>query len=277
MESLGQQFRQAREARKLGLEQVSAETRISVAYLTALEEGRMSAFPAPVFYRGFIRQYATYLDLPREKYEPEIARSWAEEEHSAPPMLPTHFTEKHYDLPPLPTGRPRLGVEARRWAVRLAGLMLVVAGCAGVYEAWRRWPEWMKQTARTQTVAQQSPAAMEPQTEMAGTRQASATQDPAIPPVPEGGVQVVLLAKERTWVEAFNGQQRIFMGLLHPGETKILEGTDRVRVLVGNAGGLEIRHNGKPLGAPGEPGQVLTMDFTISEHNVLPGIVKPRV
>jgi hypothetical protein len=140
-----------------------------------------------------------------------------------------------------------------------------------VYEAWQRWPQRLKpvfDTAQTQ--------AMEPSQDAVTAKPASTTPSRIILPPPEGGVQVVLVAKERTWVEAFNGGQRIFMGLLHPGETKILEGTDRVRVLVGNAGGIEIRHNGKPIGAPGAPGEVMTLDFTLSDHSVVPVVEKPR-
>jgi cytoskeletal protein RodZ len=61
--STGQQLRQAREARKLSLEQVATYTRIRLHYLAALEADDISAFPSAVQARGFLRTYAGYLGL----------------------------------------------------------------------------------------------------------------------------------------------------------------------------------------------------------------------
>ncbi len=67
MSQLGERFRQARESRGLSLAQVAADTRILLQSLIALEEGVYNRLPSDVVTRGFIRNYAQYLDLSSEE------------------------------------------------------------------------------------------------------------------------------------------------------------------------------------------------------------------
>ena len=64
---LGNYLREAREARGVSLAQVAAETRIIQRYLAALESGEYHHLPGEVYARGFIRNYAQYLNLPAEE------------------------------------------------------------------------------------------------------------------------------------------------------------------------------------------------------------------
>jgi cytoskeleton protein RodZ len=81
-----------------------------------------------------------------------------------------------------------------------------------------------------------------------------------------------LSATERTWLSVTSGGKQIFSGILQPGETKTLSGLEAARMKVGNAGGLEIRWNGKPVGPIGSSGQVRTIVFTPDNLK----IVKPE-
>jgi cytoskeleton protein RodZ len=62
-QSLGTTLRQARIARDLSLEQVSTELRIEVQQLEALEQDRFERIGVPVFIKGYVRQYGTFLGL----------------------------------------------------------------------------------------------------------------------------------------------------------------------------------------------------------------------
>ena len=55
MDEIGHILREARENKGLSLEEAQAKTRISVRYLTALENGQYSALPTAVHVRGFLR------------------------------------------------------------------------------------------------------------------------------------------------------------------------------------------------------------------------------
>jgi len=61
--SAGQKLRQAREAHKLTLEQVSQATRIRVPNLRAMEADDFDSLPSATQARGFLRMYAGYLGL----------------------------------------------------------------------------------------------------------------------------------------------------------------------------------------------------------------------
>lgn len=63
MQSIGEQLKQAREARKLTIKQSVQATRIRSYYLEALEADDLSAIPSPAQARGFLRLYAEYLGL----------------------------------------------------------------------------------------------------------------------------------------------------------------------------------------------------------------------
>jgi len=67
MDSLGEFFREAREAQNLTFEQVAASTRIQETYLHALEEERFHLLPEKVFTKGFVRTYARALGLDEEE------------------------------------------------------------------------------------------------------------------------------------------------------------------------------------------------------------------
>ncbi len=59
----GQILRASREDRGLTLEQVSAATHIRLHYLQAMEMGDFDALPSKVQLKGFLRSYASFLDL----------------------------------------------------------------------------------------------------------------------------------------------------------------------------------------------------------------------
>lgn len=63
MDELGGILREARESRGLTLEQAQAATRINRRFLEALEAGAYRDLPTPVHVRGFLRNYARYLNL----------------------------------------------------------------------------------------------------------------------------------------------------------------------------------------------------------------------
>jgi cytoskeletal protein RodZ len=61
--TVGEILRTAREARKLSVEQVNRETKISVQTVRALEQDDFGAFPSETYLKGFVRTYAEFLGL----------------------------------------------------------------------------------------------------------------------------------------------------------------------------------------------------------------------
>ncbi len=60
---IGATLRNARIQRGLSIEQAAQDTRISARFIEALEAERFDSLPAPVYVRGFLRSYASYLRL----------------------------------------------------------------------------------------------------------------------------------------------------------------------------------------------------------------------
>lgn len=73
---LGQALRQAREARRLSLEDVAATTRISLRFLTAIENSRYDVFTGAIYAVGFARAYAKMVGL-SEKWAADTLREEA--------------------------------------------------------------------------------------------------------------------------------------------------------------------------------------------------------
>ena len=67
MESLGEKLKNARIEKELSFDQVSRETNISVRFLEALESENFGVFPGEPYLMGFLRNYASYLDLDVQK------------------------------------------------------------------------------------------------------------------------------------------------------------------------------------------------------------------
>src|SRR6185436_19794674 len=64
--SFGEELRREREIRGISLKEISDATKISKRFLDALERNDHRTLPAPVFTRGFVREYARYVGLNAE-------------------------------------------------------------------------------------------------------------------------------------------------------------------------------------------------------------------
>src|SRR5947209_14692529 len=65
--SFGEELRREREIRGISVKEISDATKISKRFLEAIERNDHRTLPAPVFTRGFIREYARYLGLNAEE------------------------------------------------------------------------------------------------------------------------------------------------------------------------------------------------------------------
>ena len=69
-------------------------------------------------------------------------------------------------------------------------------------------------------------------------------------------------ATEATWLSITTSEgQKLFSGILQPSQTKTLTTAEAAQMKVGNAGGIDVRLNGKEIGPLGERGQVRTVKF----------------
>lgn len=305
MNSIGETLRRERLRHNLSLEEVSRETRINLKFLQAIEAEEFTKLPGGVFARSFVRQYARLVGLDEEEMAAEVQRRF--QPVPAPPEeRPAHIArEPQIELPKVADweGMPSRSGSSLP-ALALVVVMMLV--CSLVYVWWQksRRPGVAAQppVESTQVTAPKpAPAATPPQqpaTEPqppaaapaepapapatpaaeapAPSTTASAERQPAAeaPPASTAAVQVLLTADEPTWVSARSDGKFIYSGTLQPKETKGLEANEQVRLVIGNAGGVAVTLNGKPVPPLGPRGQVRTVQLSSGGVQIVPP--KPR-
>ncbi len=267
MRAVGDLLRRERLRQGLELDRVAADTRINLRYLEAIEAGDKEAVPGGFFYRSFVRQYARALGLEPSQLDPWLEEMRREEE-SQPFVLP-EIRREPIDVPPMPAPASRRDL-TRRFYYSMAGLLGAITVCSGVYALWqhaRMAPEHVAEQRRQEAplpspaAPQPAPSAAavipEPTAPPAGSLAAAASE----PPV-EGRIKIEIAAIERVWLQVRSDQKVLFSNTMQPNQSQILTSPSAVRILIGNAGGIEIRVNGKPIGPIGPKGQVRIVSIT---------------
>ena len=283
MTSIGERLRRQRLQNRISLERVSLETKIGVRLLEAIEAEQFEKLPGGVFRRSFVLQYARALDLDLDEIAGELNQL-------------SQFDE----VPPLPTAdtvngqspASGSGLSFREELSELRGSTIgsliaavgVIMVCALVYNWWQGPRVTKVETASVQ----HTPRARAAEPPPAPTTPASTTPTPTAPaptaPAPEATrvpeatpapldkahVRVGLSADEKTWLSISSDGKNVFANSLEAHETKFVEASEKVRVLVGNAGGVEISLNGKPIGPIGPRGQVRVVEFTPAGFQIVP-------
>jgi len=282
MDELGTILQEARTARELTLEDVAQVTRIRVRYLEALEEGRYDVLPTPVHVRGFLRNYAQYLNLDPE---PLIARYNASrrmvqdiplekqvrpELGKAPPPPPETLDEELESGPVFfrPLGS---NLQAPGW---LSGEMLV--GALGIilllvflYFIGGRFiiPALTEARAFETPVVEDETAVVPVETTRVAiaspTRAVGPTQEATRPPI-LSIIQLEITVVERSWLKVEVDGETVQEGMAAVGDLFAWDGLELVKLSTGNGAGLDVTLNGQPLGQLGGRGEVVDKIWTLS-------------
>jgi cytoskeleton protein RodZ len=123
-----------------------------------------------------------------------------------------------------------------------------------------------------QSAAPQEPPAATPPTATPTSPASAAIPAPQTPAAP-GPVHVEVLADEPVWILARADGKFVYTGTLDAGSSRVIDGNSNVELRLGNAGGVTVSLNGKPIGPAGPKGQVRTLQFTSGGFQIVP--VKP--
>ena len=278
MTSIGEKLRRQRLQNRISLERVSLETKIGVRLLEAIEAGQFEKLPGGVFRRSFVLQYARALDLDPDEIAGELNQL---SQFDEVPPLPT------VDTVTGPSPSSGSGLSFRGDLSELSGSTLgslitavgVIMVCALIYNWWQTPRAAKVEIASAQPVAHAperepspAPASLAPTTPPPTTPGPTAAVPEAAPAQADAAahVRVGLSADERTWISISSDGKNVFANALEPHETKIVEASEKVRLLVGNAGGVEISLNGKPIGPIGPRGQVRVVELTPAGFQIVP-------
>jgi cytoskeleton protein RodZ len=100
-ESIGQRLKKERIARFLTLEKASEATRIRIVFLQALEADDYSLMPSAAQGRGFLRNYAEYLELNIDEMIAEMQKNASQMAEVSGPLPQVNLAET--EIPPLPS------------------------------------------------------------------------------------------------------------------------------------------------------------------------------
>lgn len=296
MNSIGETLRHERLRHNLSLEQVARETKISARFLQAIEAEDFSKLPGGVFTRSFVRQYARLLGLDEEEVAAELQRTIEPSSPlSALPTSPVSLPPQ-IELPRVPdwdSGRRNSG----SWLPALALVVVVMLVCSAVYAWWQkeRRAAANLEAAQISRVAKPPVAAVPPpipvvqppDTGTPGATTPEGAAPPAAPPQPapetaerqvpaetpanpNAPVRVVLTAGETTWVSVRSDGKLVYTGTLHPNQSKGIEAKENMRVILGNAGGVNITLNGKAVPPVGPRGQVRVVQLSPGGVQIVP-------
>jgi cytoskeleton protein RodZ len=268
MTSVGSMLRGERESQGRSIVEIAEKLCVTQCYVRALEENDVAGVPGLFFYKSFAKQYAAILGMDEKLIRPALD-AMAEPESPRPrpkirvPDQLVQASNRRY-VPDVSLG----------WSV--AGLVVVLLGCSGFYAWWKRIPQRVRtaapvsQTAPVVPVSASAPAIQPEAPPETSIATADATTATTTPTDEAGGVVLKLSATERTWLSISSGGKEIFAGTLQPSESKTLTGLERATMKVGNAGGIEVRVNGKVIGPLGTRGQVLTIKITPEDFEIVP-------
>ena len=240
MNSVGDALRIGRLRRGLKLEEVAAETKVSRHFLEAMENDQFDRLPGNFFALSFLRQYAHTLRLD----EDELIRSFQQEFAMAPEPLPAP-----------PPRRPMF------WPPQV--LIWLTVGMLGVAGLYRSWHTGQGTASRAiENLNSKSGAVRAPFPAVAN--------DPGVAPGRPRVMRVAFSAIEPVWMSVSSDGAQTYSGMLEGQQSKEFDASRIMRVLVGNAGGLSISLNGKPVPQIGEHGQIRLLELTAEGARVVP-------
>lgn len=256
-DGLGIWLRRARETRQQTLEDVEKALRIRKRYLQALEMSDYTALPGEIQARGFLRNYARYLNLPVDealaRYDAEIQgrpmqpRPRAIVEPKTPPIgRPSVFS-------PPPTeeeeaSAPRMRISSRMFQGLFLILFFFIVIAVGSFV-------WL-QLENRQTTATNAPAPTITATAATSLAQ-TPTAVPVFPVSSDGKVNISIVSNEHAWVSVSADANIVFQGIAEAGQTIQATAGEMLIVATGNGGAFTLYINGTDWGALGGQGEVV--------------------
>ncbi|MBR9984437.1 MAG: DUF4115 domain-containing protein [Desulfosarcina sp.] len=220
-----------RVTQKLAIQTVAGKTKIAVHCLKAIEENAHERLPPPAYVKSFIRTYADAVganaDVAVELYLSDLQQQENAKQHN----------------------RRR---REKLWAVRQA--MMAVGVIVGILLLLRYTHFFMAPAPPQNTTPPQRTALSEPS---ASGADASANRPPAAKAQDLLKLQVIVVAQ--TWLKVIVDGQNARSYDLKPGDRLELEASHNFNLMIGNATGLQILLNERPVKIFGSSGQVVSL------------------
>jgi|BEDMetMinimDraft_2_1075160.scaffolds.fasta_scaffold01501_2 transcriptional regulator with XRE-family HTH domain len=237
--TIGEILKKAREDKNLSLEDVETATKIKREYLKALEQENFEKIPAPVYVRGYLRQYARYLGL----NDDELVQKYND---VAGKSIVSKITQ--------PAVRP-----VKRPFAFTSGLLAAIAG----FLAFALLVGYIAVQIHDFAVYHKpvSKVVHHTNTSKSYTKPPAPTPAPT-PPPPAYPLELQIHLIGYTWIEVIADGKIVAEANYQAGTTLSFNADKTIEVITGKAGNTYLTLNGKSLGPMGVDSQVVTRTFT---------------
>jgi cytoskeleton protein RodZ len=250
-----EELKAAREYKKVSLEQISATTKIDIAYLKALEDGRWDVLPEP-YIKGFLKAYAQCVGMNVLK----VLKKYDELEKGVKPVegeAPEELQKLAPPTPPPPPIKSRFpAVKVRTYS--LLYLLLVAAIVVVGLIVLRKTPKPVeKPIVETEKppITVDTIRAVTPKPD--STVKTDSVKVDSTPAIIQFSIQAIF--QEPCYVEIVVNDSIRQNFLFQAGQSKMWISERPVKMKLGNAGGATIKVNGKDQGVLGTSGQTITL------------------
>ena len=253
---VGDILRKERENQRMTIQEIEEGTSIRASYIEAIESGEYDKMPGRVYAKGFIKNYANFLNLNGD----EIVKQFMEE------VTPVTEPVKVEEVKPESKSRT-FSVSGRRLEEvgskisgnHIVAAIMVIAVLIGGFFFFSSsngvevaQVDSQKEISQTPT-ENVNPA---PVTENVVTTPASAA------PAPVDGVNLQATFTGDCWITVAVDGAIVYEGIMTEGQVADWKGNQNVYVRMGNAGAVDFVMNGQNIGKLGAIGDVVDRTFT---------------
>ncbi len=271
MESSGARLKRVRLEKGISLDEAHKKTKIHLNVLRAIEEDSLINF-SPVYIKGFLKIYCKFLGVNPQDYAADSKQA----AHAAADSLAGDKKEK--------TPKPQL-LKPKRAPVKidikpviaiikpLAIPILILVVIVGLFKLGKAFSSRMptkphkihkvaappapkpvlKQSAKLEKKPE--PVKAQPQAKAATVLPAPGNTSAAVSS--SSGITLNIRPKENCWMQLKVDGKILFKGTLKKGRSESWQAKEKMELVLGNAGVVELELNGKPIMPLGRKGQAV--------------------
>ena len=241
--SLGSLIAKARKDAGLSLEDLAAKTNIRISVLSEIEKDNFEHCGGETYARGHVRNIAAVLKVDQK----EFIRLYEEEQGGETRSIKDLLIENSV---------MRLPAEARKVSWKVLVMISVVSLFAvGIAQV-------VISNVNTNDVVSAVPSA---------SASPTAAESPSAEPSAQNtfstgtGVEVVINAvRAKSWLFVSDDAGRVlFSGQIPRGAVKVFSSDSQLNLKVGNAGGVDLKVNGKKVPSIGVDGEVVSVSYGV--------------
>ncbi len=228
---IGPVLKAGREQRKLTLDDVSKALFIRKSIISAIESGNWEVLPHAVYVRGYILQYASFLNI-LDEIAPRLAPA---NEPATPGHLKGHLSD---------------GTEGVIWPKSWRNVSKTI-GTIGMACIVAAFLVFQNVGIREAPPSARDNAALNNYHTVSTEKHDTHIEKPIL-----DTKKLIIACRERTWVRVVidGAEKKEFM--MNPEEAVVFNAKEKFDLLIGNAGGVKLFYNGKDTGFTGENGEV---------------------